>query len=74
MLFLKLFNKSWEIIFIVDKGVPKEWAAAAACPPNDTNSCSLEITSWILSNASFRTLDSFPNVNAKKLKKINAII
>ena len=65
---------SCEIIFIVDKGVPNEWAAAAAWPPNDTNSCSFEITSWILSKASFLTLDSFPKVRAKKLRKISAII
>ena len=74
LLFLKLLYKSCEIIFIVDKGVPNEWAAAAAWPPNDTNSCSFEITSWILSKASFLTLDSFPKVRAKKLRKISAII
>ena len=74
LLFLKLLNRSWEIIFIVESGVPKEWAAAAACPPKDTNSFSLEITSWILSNAFFLTFDSFPNVKAKKLRKISAII
>ena len=73
-MFLKLSYKSWEIILIVESGVPKEWAAAAACPPNETNSFSLEITSWILSNASFLTFDSFPNVKAKKLRKISAII
>ena len=71
---LNCSNKSWEIILIVDNGVPKEWAAAAACPPNDTNSCSFEITSWILSRASFLTFDSLPNVIAKKLKKSKATI
>ena len=58
-------NNSCDTIFIVDNGVPKECAAAAACPPSDTNSCSFAITSWILSKASFLNLDSFPKVIAK---------
>ena len=65
LLSLNWSNKSWEIILIVDKGVPNEWAAAAACPPSETSSCSLEITSWILSNASFLRFVSCPKINAK---------
>ena len=45
---LSLFNccnKSWDIILIVDSGVPNECAAAAACEPKETNSCSFEINS-----------------------------
>ena len=39
--------------------------AAAACPPNDNNSCSFNIISSILFNASFLILDSDPKVKAK---------
>ena len=64
-MFLNCFDNSCVISLIVDNGVPKECAAAAACPPKDTSSCSFDITSWILSKASFLAWDSFPKVNAK---------
>ena len=35
------FSNSLATTVIVDKGVPKEWAAAADCNPIDSNSCSL---------------------------------
>ena len=38
-------SNSLDITFIVDNGVPRECAAAAACPPKETRTCSLEITS-----------------------------
>ena len=34
------FSSSLTITVIVDKGVPNEWAAAAACKPIDSSSCS----------------------------------
>ena len=71
--FTDLVN-SWDINFIVDKGVAKECAEAAAWPPRDTSSCSFAINCWILLNASFLKLDSWPKVIAKKLRKISAII
>ena len=63
--FLNCPNNSCDIILIVERGVPNEWAAAAAWPPKDISSCSLEISSCILSKASFLRLDSFPNDKAK---------
>ena len=50
---------------IVESGVPREWAAAAAWVPSETNSCSFEITSCILSSASFLRFDSLPKIKAK---------
>ena len=38
------FLNSLATTVIVAKGVPKEWAAAAACPPNDSSSYSFAIT------------------------------
>ena len=46
------FFNSLATTLIVAKGVPSECAAAAACPPNDSNSYSLAITSCNLFNAS----------------------
>ena len=59
------FNKSDEIILIVENGVPRECAAAAACPPKDKSSCSFDMISSILFSASFLILDSDPKVKAK---------
>ena len=53
------------MILIVDKGVPNEWAAAAAWPPNDKSSCSVAITSSIFAKASLLNLDCVANDIAK---------
>ena len=71
---LNCFTKSWVIILIVERGVPNEWAAAAAWPPKDKSSCYVAITSSIFASASFLKRDWLPNVIAKKFKKIIAII
>ena len=50
---------------MVDKGVPNEWAAAAACKPMDSNSCSFAKINSSLFRASVRFLDSKPNLTPK---------
>ena len=59
---------------IVDNGVPKECAAAAACKPIDSSSCSFAKINSNLFKASVLFLDSTPNLNPKYVKKIRLII
>ena len=59
---------------IVDRGVPNECAAAAACKPIDSNSCSLAKINSSLFKASVRFLDCIPNLAPKYVKKISPII
>ena len=74
MLFLNSFSRSANTILIVESGVPSEWAAAAACPPRDTSSCSFAIIASILFNAFSLIFLSAPKDIEKKLKKTSAII
>ena len=59
------FSNSLATTDIVDKGVPSECAAAAACSPIDSNSCSLARISSNLFKASVLFLDSIPNLTPK---------
>ena len=59
------FSNSLAITVIVDKGVPNEWAAAAACNPMDSSSCSLAKINSSLFKASVLFLDSIPNLTPK---------
>ena len=63
------FSNSLATTVIVDKGVPKEWAAAAACNPIDSNSCSFAKINSNLFRASVLFLDSTPNLIPKYVKK-----
>ena len=59
------FFISFATTLIVASGVPKECAAAAACPPNDSSSYSLEITYCNL----FKASDLFFVSPAKRIPK-----
>ena len=59
------FFNSFATTVIVANGVPNECAAAAACPPNDSNSYYLDITSCNLFNASELFFDSPANLIPK---------
>jgi len=59
------FSNSLATTVIVDSGVPKECAAAAAWTPMDSNSCSLAKINSSLFSASVLFLDSIPNLAPK---------
>ena len=59
------FWSSLAITAIVDKGVPRECAAAAALSPIDSSSCSLAKINSSLFRASVRFLDYIPNMTPK---------
>ena len=65
LLFPNSFFNSFETTLIVANGVPKECAAAAACPPKDSNSYSFAITSCNLFTASDLLLLSPENLIPK---------
>ena len=57
----------------MDNGVPKECAAAAACKPIDSNSCSFARINSNLFKASILFLDCSPNLKPKYVKKTKPI-
>ena len=59
---------------MVDKGVPRECAAAAALSPIDSSSCSLAKINSSLFKASVLFLDSEPNLAPKYVKKTSPTI
>ena len=59
------FSSSLAITVIVERGVPNECAAAAACKPILSNSCSFANINSSLFKASVRFLDSMPNLTPK---------